>query len=123
MRRSGVRGHAAQGDLLGVASRLQLRARAALRHLPQRPLEDGRPARAALPRHRGAAGSGAVRIVVDRGLCQGHAMCELEAPEVFTAPSGGPVEVLLNPPPDEQGPAVRLAVQYCPTKALSIEED
>ena len=64
-----------------------------------------------------------MRIVVDRDLCQGHAMCELEAPDVFAAPSGGPVDVLLNPPPAEQDAAVRLAVQYCPTKALSIEED
>lgn len=64
-----------------------------------------------------------MKIVVDAGLCQGHAMCEMEAPEVFTAPSGGPVDIRLNPPPAEHVDAVRLAVQYCPTRALSIEED
>jgi ferredoxin len=64
-----------------------------------------------------------MRIVVDPGLCQGHAMCEVEAPEVFQAPSGGPVTVLLNPPPPESADAVRAAAHYCPTRALSIEED
>jgi ferredoxin len=64
-----------------------------------------------------------MRIVVDVGLCQGHAMCELEAPEVFRAPSGGPVEVLLPDVPLEHQEAVRAAVRYCPTRALSVEED
>jgi ferredoxin len=64
-----------------------------------------------------------MRINVDVGLCQGHAMCELEAPEVFRAPSGGPVELLIpDVPPDQEEP-VRAAVRYCPTHALSIEED
>ena len=76
-----------------------------------------------MPCNRATEGVRAVRIVVDPGLCQGHAMCELEAPDVFSAPSGGPVDVLRNPPPADQTDAVRLAVQYCPTRALSIEED
>jgi ferredoxin len=61
-----------------------------------------------------------MRILVDRDLCQGHAMCELEAPEVFTVPKSGTVEVLVDEPSPDQDEAVRLAVQYCPTKALSL---
>jgi len=76
-----------------------------------------------VPCHGATQGVRPVRIVVDAGLCQGHAMCEVEAPEVFAAPSGGPVNVLRNPPPPDQADGVRLAVQYCPTRALSIEED
>ena len=64
-----------------------------------------------------------MRIVVDRELCQGHAMCELEAPQVFRVPKVGTVDVLAAQPPAEQLEAVRVAVQYCPTHALSIEED
>jgi ferredoxin len=59
---------------------------------------------------------------VDRDLCQGHAMCELEAPEVFTVPKSGTVEVLAERPEPGLHEAVRLAVKYCPTHALSIDE-
>jgi ferredoxin len=64
-----------------------------------------------------------MKIVVDRDLCQGHAMCEVEAPEVFATPKVGTVNVLVDRPPADQADAVRAAVQYCPTRALSIEED
>ena len=64
-----------------------------------------------------------MRVVVDRDLCQGHAMCELEAPEVFTVPKSGTVELLSQQPEAEHHDAVRLAVKYCPTHALSIEEE
>ena len=40
-----LRDDAAEGDLLGAAARVGLRARPAAGHLPQRPLEDGRAAR------------------------------------------------------------------------------
>jgi ferredoxin len=63
-----------------------------------------------------------MKIVVDRDLCQGHAMCELEAPEVFAVPKSGTVELRLEEPPAELHDAVRLAVKYCPTRALSITE-
>ena len=34
-----------------------------------------------------------MRIEVDLDLCQGHAMCELEAPAVFSVPRKGKVTV------------------------------
>ncbi len=64
-----------------------------------------------------------MRIVVDRDLCQGHAACEGEAPEVFSVSTKGELTVLVPAPPEELRAAVELAVKYCPTHALSIEED
>lgn len=63
------------------------------------------------------------RIEVDRGLCQGHGVCESEAPEVFSVSKKGELSVLDEMPPDDQRPAVELAVKYCPTHALRIVEE
>ena len=35
-----------------------------------------------------------IKIEVDLDLCQGHAMCELEAPDYFKVPKRGKVEIL-----------------------------
>ena len=50
LRRRGLRDDAAEGDLQRAAAPLRVRAGAAARELSQRPLEDGRAARAAVPR-------------------------------------------------------------------------
>ena len=65
---------------------------------------------------------GCYRVVLDEDLCQGHAMCELEAPDVFTVPKRGVVQILDPEPPDELRDVVELAVDMCPTRAISIEE-
>ncbi|MGH9209915.1 MAG: ferredoxin [Acidimicrobiales bacterium] len=62
----------------------------------------------------------AFRVEVDRGLCQGHGVCESEAPAVFAVSKKGELSVLDDTPPDDQRPAVELAVKYCPTHALKI---
>jgi sterol 14-demethylase len=64
-----------------------------------------------------------VRVVVDRDLCQGHGVCESEAPEVFSVSKQGVVTILDDSPPDTARSQVELAVSYCPTGALRIEED
>ncbi|MFE3543814.1 ferredoxin [Nocardia sp. NPDC059177] len=64
-----------------------------------------------------------MRIVVDLDLCQGHAVCQAEAPEVFTVPKRGKVEILLDQPSGAHRAAVGDAVTYCPTRALSIVDD
>ncbi len=64
-----------------------------------------------------------MRVVVDRDLCQGHAACEGEAPDVFSVSKKGELTVLRPDPPETMRAAVELAVKYCPTHALSIEED
>jgi ferredoxin len=62
------------------------------------------------------------RVVVDDDLCQGHAMCELAAPDVFAVPKKGFVTVV-GEVTDGNLEAVRLAVRDCPTGALTLEDD
>ncbi len=63
-----------------------------------------------------------MRVEVDLDLCQGHGMCELEAPEVFAA--GRDKVELLDAHPDESLRAeVTAAVRYCPTQALRLLDD
>jgi ferredoxin len=61
-----------------------------------------------------------MRIEIDADLCQGHAMCQLEAPDIFFVPAKGKVTVIAPEPPDSARPAVESAVRYCPTQALKI---
>jgi ferredoxin len=61
-----------------------------------------------------------MRIEADLDLCQGHAMCELEAPEIFTVPRKGKVQVTEPSPGEESRAAVEAAVRYCPTQALRL---
>jgi ferredoxin len=65
-----------------------------------------------------------VRIKVDRDLCQGHGVCRNEAPEVFDL-DGETLQVVVKQeqPPESQRENVVAAVRYCPTRALSIEEE
>lgn len=63
------------------------------------------------------------RIVVDRDLCQGHGVCESEAPGVFSVSKDAVLTVLDEAPDDARRAAVEAAVTYCPTHALSIIEE
>jgi ferredoxin len=64
-----------------------------------------------------------VRIRVDFDLCQGHGVCKEEAPAVFDVdPKENRVVVLLEEPPESERAAVKLRVQYCPTRALRLED-
>jgi sterol 14-demethylase len=64
-----------------------------------------------------------MRIVVDRDLCQGHGVCESEAPDVFEVGEDHQVVVLDPSPPQDQRAVVDAAVRFCPTHALSIADD
>jgi ferredoxin len=64
-----------------------------------------------------------MKVVVDRDLCQGHGVCESEAPAVFTVSKKNVVEVLDESPSEELRSQVEAAVKFCPTHALKIEED
>ncbi len=66
---------------------------------------------------------GSYRVEVDLDLCQGHAMCALEAPEHFRVPKRGTVEILDSRPPDDHRPEIERAVESCPTRALLIIEE
>jgi sterol 14-demethylase len=78
------------------------------------------------PRDRPAAEAashcGAVRIRVDLGLCQGHAVCMSEAPEVFRVDEGARTVTLLQPEvPAALRDRVARAATHCPTRAITIE--
>ncbi|MDT5325651.1 MAG: hypothetical protein QOF25_2803 [Mycobacterium sp.] len=64
----------------------------------------------------------AYRVEADLDLCQGHAMCEVEAPDYFTVPKRGKVEILDATPPEDARAEIEQAVWACPTQALSIKE-
>ena len=63
------------------------------------------------------------RIAVDRDLCQGHGVCENEAPGVFEVSKAGELTLLQERPAEAERKAVEAAVTYCPTHALTIVED
>ena len=64
-----------------------------------------------------------MNVVADTDLCQGHQMCQIEAPTVFGFDEDADQVVLLDEHPDETlRDAVRAAVKYCPAMALSLED-
>jgi ferredoxin len=50
-------------------------------------------------------------------------VCESEAPEVFSVSKKGILTIVDESPPERMRPTVEQAVAFCPTKALTIEED
>ena len=64
-----------------------------------------------------------MRVVVDRDLCQGHGVCESEAAAVFAVSKKGVLVVLDETPSEEWRAQVEAAVKFCPTHALTIQED
>ena len=64
-----------------------------------------------------------MRIEVDYDLCQGHGVCESEAPQVFRVSKDNQVEVIDTNPPQDLRASVVEAVKNCPTQALSLVED
>ncbi len=64
------------------------------------------------------------RAVAELDLCQGHQMCQGEAPDVFGLDEDTDKVVVLQDHPDESlRPQVEAAVRYCPAMALAIEEE
>jgi sterol 14-demethylase len=61
------------------------------------------------------------QIKIDRELCQGHATCMTEAPELFHVDDAGNVTVLQENPVLDLLTKARQAEKYCPSKAIKIE--
>ena len=65
-----------------------------------------------------------MKVAADLELCQGHQLCQGEAPAVFGFDPDADTVVLLDAHPDESlRDAVRTAVKYCPAMALSMEDE
>ena len=62
-----------------------------------------------------------MRIIVDFELCEGNAMCEDIAPEVFQVGDDDQVHLLVTEPGSELARTLELAVQRCPKQALILE--
>jgi sterol 14-demethylase len=83
-----------------------------------------RAVRAATAGADGARAPGALRVRVDRDLCQGHGVCAGEAPELFQVdPKTGALTVLRDDVPAELRAKAEAALRHCPTRALSLHED
>jgi sterol 14-demethylase len=63
------------------------------------------------------------RVVLDLDLCQGHAACVGEAPEVFRVRDLGKVELVDEQPSPALRDKVEAAARYCPTHTIRIVED
>jgi sterol 14-demethylase len=79
-------------------------------------------ARAADPRPATEVGAKPFRVVCDLDLCQSHAACMGEAPEVFRVGRVGKVSLIQERPPPELRAKVEAAVKHCPTGTLRIED-
>ena len=65
-----------------------------------------------------------MKVSVDLGLCKGHQMCQVEAPEVFGFDEDADQVVLKDEHPDDELlPQVVLAVKYCPAMAIAVTHE
>lgn len=65
-----------------------------------------------------------MRIDLDRNVCQGHGLCQMNAPHLFTLSEEDGLAIQpSNPIPQEYEEEGRLAVASCPEFALSIVEE
>ncbi len=66
-----------------------------------------------------------MRVKADLDLCQGHAVCQMEAPEIFRvaerAEDHDQVEILMAEVPETLRSPLEAAVRFCPNRVLSIE--
>jgi len=64
----------------------------------------------------------AMRVVVNRDLCEGNALCVKEAPEVFALGDDDQVRILVEQPDEALRAKVDRAVRRCPRNALTLED-
>jgi sterol 14-demethylase len=78
------------------------------------PTTAAQPAPAAAPK--------SLRVLLDRDLCQGHAVCVGEAPELFRIGSDGRVEAIVDEVPPALHHKARQAAAYCPTRTIRLSD-
>jgi ferredoxin len=61
------------------------------------------------------------RIMVDRGRCEGHGLCEQTAPDVFRLDDDGRLDLAHEQIDAAQEALVSAAIRVCPVAALRIE--
>ncbi len=63
------------------------------------------------------------KVHVDLELCQGHANCMAEAPEIFHVDDKGKISILQETPNNALLSKAQNAVKYCPSNAIKILQD
>jgi ferredoxin len=64
-----------------------------------------------------------VTVRADRDVCIGAGLCALRAPDVFDQDEADGTVVLLHQPGAGELPAVREAVDQCPSGAIGLQGD
>jgi ferredoxin len=64
-----------------------------------------------------------MRVIVDQDLCEGNALCERHAPEVFAVGDDDKARVLVAQPGEDLRAKVELAVKRCPRAAIKLVAD
>jgi len=62
-----------------------------------------------------------MRLIVDKVLCAGHAVCEDVAPDLFEVDSEGVAHVRVDVVPVEAIERARIAILRCPAEAIKLE--
>ncbi|HHH27925.1 MAG TPA: cytochrome P450, partial [Polyangiaceae bacterium] len=62
-----------------------------------------------------------LKVTVDRDLCQGHAVCIEEAPEIFRIADDGRVQLLQSEVSGNLCAKADMAARYCPNGVISVE--
>jgi sterol 14-demethylase len=107
------------GLVIGPSQPCRVRYR---RRQPQTTRRTPTPAESRASGSAQAADSKPFRVVCDLDLCQSHAACMGEAPEVFRVGRVGKVSLIQERPSPELRAKVQAAVKNCPTGTLRIEE-
>ena len=64
-----------------------------------------------------------MRVIVDQDLCEGNAVCERHAPEVFRVGDDDKAHLLTGSPAESLRDKLKLAVRMCPRQAIALKED
>lgn len=64
-----------------------------------------------------------MRIEVDYEACDGNALCEGAAPQVFRVDENGDLHLLVEQPGEELRAHVLEAELVCPTQAIVVSDD
>ena len=64
-----------------------------------------------------------MHIQIDQEICNGHAQCELSAPDVFTVNEDGIAVLLTDDPAAVLRDDVQDAIRRCPESAISVVPD
>jgi ferredoxin len=62
-----------------------------------------------------------MKVRVDWNLCEGHALCTGEVPEVFEMRETDQVTLLEENPAESLRPRIETAARFCPKNAIRIE--